>query len=310
MEHGRPGPEPADAVKDDRARADGVLGRVAGRRDVDALILRPACRASEAALLGSGKVKPPLDTGGGAARDGRREVATARPRGLIRARRQRCLGRLKLGQLLLKMVHLGLGVGPLAGLGGAEAGHYGPLAPQAGLRLRQAVALGDHLFGQRLLADLEPAESRGLGGDGAAGGAHLGDDVDVLLADPLHERDALEQVPEPGCAEHDGDDVGIVRLVARHELLRQDLFGVRLVGLEPSESDSRRLQLGLQPAQLGAFGIEIGLDAIQTAGECGDARAELADPPRGRLDRPRKRGDVTLAGADLLLEPADARGTG
>ena len=42
VKDGRPGPEAADAVQDDCSRADRELRRVAGRRDVDTLVGRPA----------------------------------------------------------------------------------------------------------------------------------------------------------------------------------------------------------------------------------------------------------------------------
>ena len=75
-----------------------------------------------AALLGSGNVKPPAETGpepalgAGAGRGARR-----RRRGL--SPRQRSLSRLELGQLVLQVADLGARAGELACLGVSEPRH-------------------------------------------------------------------------------------------------------------------------------------------------------------------------------------------
>ena len=74
------------------------------------------------------------------------------------------------------------------------------------------------------------------GRDSAAGGADLADDVEVLLSDPLHERQPVQQILEAGGAEHHADDVGRVGLVGGDELLREHLLGVRLKRLELAET--------------------------------------------------------------------------
>ena len=265
-----------------------------------------------AALLGSGKVKPPLDEGAEPVDDrrpGRAARAGAHRRRLRLAclRGERGLSGLELGQLVLEGTDFGAGAGQLAGLGAAEPRHRGALVQEARIGPREPVALREHLRGEDLLADLELAEARGLGRDRPAGRAHLADDHDVLLAHALHEREAFEQVPEARGAQHDGHHVRGVGLVAGHELLGEDLLRVRLVRLELDQADVGGDQLGVQPGQLGALGVEVGLDPCEAARQRGDVRAELPEAARRRAHRARQRRDVALAGVDPLLELALAR---
>ncbi len=95
-----------------------------------------------------------------------------------------------------------------------------------------AVALVQDLRGQPLLALGQDAEPRRLGRDGPPRGPHSPDDLGVLMADALLERQALEQVVEPGRLQHDADQVGPVGLIAADQLLRQHLLRMGLGRLE------------------------------------------------------------------------------
>ena len=227
---------------------------------------------------------------------------------MIRTCGERRLGGLELGQLVLEVAHRIPRVGQLAGLGVADPRHGGSLALEAGARAREAVALGEHLGGEGLLTDLELSQPGRLGRDRPTGRADLANDVDVLLAHALHEFEALEQIAEPGRAQHDGDDIGVVGFVAGHELLGEHALGMGFVGLEPGQAKTGGGQLGAEPGQLGALGVQVGLDAAEAAGERGDARVELSDPTRRGPNGPGQRGDVPLARADLLTQLTDAGG--
>jgi hypothetical protein len=60
--------------------------------------------------------------------------------------------------------------------------------------------------------------------------------------------------------------------------------------------------------QLGAFGVEVGLDASDLALESGDAGIQLSQAAVISADRPREGRDPALAGADLLRQRARVRG--
>ena len=90
-------------------------------------------------------------------------------------------------------------------------------------------------------------QARRLRGDGAASGADLIDDVNILLADACGEGDPFEQVLEAASLEDDADDVGLVSLVGVDQLLRKHVLGV---GLE-------RLQLGQPRASSDQFAAQL-----------------------------------------------------
>ena len=160
-------------------------------------------------------------------------------------------------------------------------------------------------------ADLERAEAGRLGGDGAAGGADTGRRPGrPACGSAARRRDPLEQVRNPRGVEHDADDVGAVGLVVADELLGEHALGVRFERLELREPRARGVSSPAQLEQLGALGVEVGLDPVEPTGQGGDARAELPDPARGGLHITREAGDVAPAGADLLLELSDVGGPG
>ena len=173
----------------------------------------------------------------------------------------------------------------LAGLGAPARGHGDPLSEQADLDAGEGVALGEHLLGQRLLADLEGPEPHGLGRDLAPGTLDRGDDAHVLLADPGGEGDLLEQVPEAAGLEDDADDVRVIGLVVVDELRGEHLLGPRLEGLELGEARAGGVELGADLEQLGPLGVEVGLDRGHPMLERGDRRAQLREPTGRRVDR-------------------------
>ena len=206
------------------------------------------------------------------------------------------------------MTHLGPRARELTGLGVAEPGDGRPLGRKAGARLRELISLRNDFLGDRLLANLEAPETGGLRGDGAACGADLADDVEVLVADPLHEGQPVEQILEAGGAEHDGDDVRRGGLVAPDELLCEHLLGVRLERLEMAETGAGGAQLEAQLVELGALCVDVGLDAAKPPRQDRDAGIEPGNAAGGGAHRPLERGDVSLAGGDPLLKLTGACG--
>jgi len=172
---------------------------------------------------------------------------------------------------------LGARAGKLARFGVAEPRHGLALLLEARIRPRECVSLCQNVGDERLLADLKLPERGGLGGHGAPGGADLADDVPILLADPLHERQLVQQVLESGGAENHADEVRPIGFVGGDELLGEHLFGVRLVRHKLGETDPRRGELAANLRELGALGDQVRLDAIEPARERGDVRVELPD---------------------------------
>ena len=242
-----------------------------------------------AALLGSGNVKPPAETGpepafgGGADPDD----AGAEPDddGADCRAFQRGLRRLELGQLVLQVADLGARTGELARLGVAESRHGCPLALQARARLRELISLTDDLLDQGLLANLEPPKACGLRRNRTPGGADLADDADVLLSDSLHERQTVQQILKSGRLDHDAHDVRGVGLVGGDQLLREHVLGVRRGCLELAQTGAGGGQLNAKLVELGVLRIDVGLDSAETARECCDARIELPDPTGGGTHR-------------------------
>ena len=106
------------------------------------------------------------------------------------------------------------------------------------------------------------------------------DDPRVLVRDALHELGALEQVGEAVGLEHDGDDVGRVGLVeldearwrARVRRPRGGRAGGRAAPLAP--------QLAPGPRELGALGVEVGLERLLAVLSARDVGLEALDPAR------------------------------
>ncbi len=84
-----------------------------------------------------------------------------------------------------------------------------------------AVALGQDLSGQRLVAPLERPEHPGLARHRCARGARPPDRLGVLLGDPVHEVDPLDQLGEAVRLEDHRDEVRRALLVRGHEVLRE-----------------------------------------------------------------------------------------
>ncbi len=221
--------------------------------------------------------------------------------------RQRGLGRLELRQLVLQVADLGARAGELARLGVAEPRHGCALALQTHARLRQLISLSHDFAGQGQQADLELPEVRGLRRDRTAGGTDLADDGDVLLSDPLHERQSVQQILEARRLDHHAHDVRRIGLVGGNELLREHSLGVRRGCLELAQTGASIGQLDAKLVELSVLRIDVGLDSAQPACQGGDARVELPDPTGGGAHRARQRRDASMAGRNPLLELADAR---
>ena len=86
------------------------------------------------------------------------------------------------------------------------------------------------------------------------------DDARVLLRDALHELRALEQVGEAVGLEDHGDDVGLVGLVELHEPVAQRGARLGQPRAQPHQADALAAQLVLDARELGALGVEVGLD--------------------------------------------------
>ena len=159
-----------------------------------------------------------------------------------------------------------------------------------------------------MLTALQPTQAHGLRGDAIPSQDHRGDDLLIVISDPLGEGQALEQVGEAVGVEHHADEVRLFGLIAGDQLLGEHVPGSVLVGLQAGKPDARRVQLPAQLQQLGAFGVEVGLDASDLSLEPGDPGIELSQSAVISADCPREGRDPVLAGADLLRQRARVRG--
>ena len=100
---------------------------------------------------------------------------------------------------------------------------------------------------------------------------HLADDLSVLVADPLGERQALEQIVEARRIQDDGDDVRRGCLIAADQLLGEGVLIPALDRLQRGQPGPRGRQLVAELQKLGALGVEIGLGAVDLILERGDA---------------------------------------
>jgi hypothetical protein len=141
-------------------------------------------------------------------------------------------------------------------------------------------------------------------------GPHAVDDARVLLGHPLHELGALEQVGEPVGVEDHGHDVRLVGLVELDEPLAQRGARLGQPGAQLDEPDALLAQQGLEPVELGALALQVGLDPHLPRLERRDVVLERVDPPCPAGDR---RGEDALAilpaldRAPLLIDPGRQR---
>ena len=92
------------------------------------------------------------------------------------------------------------------------------------------------------------------------GVAHAVDDPGVLRRGPLEELGALEQVGEAVGLEHDGHHVGRVLLVHLHEPVGELHARLRQPPAQPREAQALAPQVLLDLRELGALGVEVGLE--------------------------------------------------
>ena len=136
---------------------------------------------------------------------------------------------------------------------------------------------------QRLLADLQRPQARGLRGHRPPRALHRVDHLDVLVAHPLQEREALEEVGEAPRLQDDRDRVGSPGLVGGADLLGQDRHVALHALLQERQPPTSRLQRRARGGQLGLLGGHVGLHRRQPAlGGC-QAGAQLRRPSAGRL---------------------------
>ncbi len=132
---------------------------------------------------------------------------------------------------------------------------------QRGADRRDLVALREDLVGERAITLLERGETFRLAEDLGARGARRADDLRVLVADPLHEVDLLQQIFESVGVEDHADEVGRAVLVGRDEVGCERVARLLEAVLELHEPVAGGDQLILDLPQLGLAGGEFGLDA-------------------------------------------------
>jgi hypothetical protein len=168
-----------------------------------------------------------------------------------------------------------------------------------------------HLGGDATLALLEAVEL-GLCAHGVGlRGADAVDDPPVLVADPLDELRARDEVLEAVGLEDHRDHVGLVGLVDLDEPLGERVLGGGEPCAQLDEPDALLAQVVLDLRQLRALGVEVGLDPQLPRLQDGDVALQRVDPLRVAGDR---RGEdallapVLLDLALLLLDPRGERG--
>jgi hypothetical protein len=142
------------------------------------------------------------------------------------------LRRLNLAQLPLQIRYLAAGAGELTSFGAPILGDHDLLPQEAQPRPGEAVALPQRLCGQRLLPGLETTQTSRLSGHRAPRCPNLGDDLDILPADPLGERDLLEQILKTARLQHNADDVWAIGLICVNQLLGKGELGMSLERLQ------------------------------------------------------------------------------
>ena len=151
----------------------------------------------------------------------------------------------------------------------------------------------DHLR-DLLRALLEPVEALGGGDRLDLRVADAGDDPRVLRRGALHELGLLEQVGEAVRLEHDGHHVGRVLLVELDEPVRELDARFREPAPQPREVQPLAPQVLLDLRELGALGLEVGLEAELLGLEDRDVGLQGVDPAREGAD---------LGGQDALAPP-------
>ncbi len=140
------------------------------------------------------------------------------------------------------------------------------------------------VVGDRLLPSLERVEPSRLRRGLSLGVADGGDDLAVLLADPLQVRAVLQQLREAVGVEHDADHVGLVGLVDLDEAGGQRSARAGQPRSQSRQAGAHVAQVLLGGRQLAALGVELDLDLVLSALERVDAALERVDSPRQRAD--------------------------
>ena len=156
--------------------------------------------------------------------------------------------------------------------------------------------------------DFERAQTNRLRGHRASYRANCLHDLDVLLLDLRGERDPLEQVLKAAGVEHDADEVRTVRLVAVDQLPGQHRLVPDLICLELGKSLPGCFELDAGAVQFGDLRVQLGLDSSDLPLQACDARIQVSQAARGDAELAGEVRDPALAGADLLLQLANARG--
>ncbi len=135
--------------------------------------------------------------------------------------------------------------------------------------------------------------------------AHALDQACVAVGDALQELGALEQVGEAVGLEHDRDDVGLVGLVHLDQAIGEQHAGLGEALTEPRELQPLPPQVLLDLRELGALGVEAGLQPHLLGLEHRDVGLQVADPAADGADVGRQDALTALVLLDLRAVALD-----